>query len=101
MAVLNPFIDLISNIIFLINLALMIWIVLGLLIHFDIVNRYNPIVTRIYGALSRLLEPMLNRIRRLFGKWLPDLGGIDLSPIILILLLHFINNAMYSWFYRI
>jgi hypothetical protein len=52
----NPFIDLMSNIIFLINLALIIWVVLGLLIHFDIVNRYNPLVTRVYGTLGRLLD---------------------------------------------
>lgn len=97
----NPFIDLMSNIIFLINLALIIWVVLGLLIHFDIVNRYNPLVTRVYSTLGRLLEPMLGRIRRFTSKFLPDLGGIDLSPIILILLLHFIDNALYSWFYRI
>ncbi|MBX9726042.1 MAG: YggT family protein [Rickettsiales bacterium] len=98
---LNPFIDLISNIISLINLALMIWIVLGLLIHFDIVNRSSPIVNTIYSTLSRLLEPLLRQIRRRIGKYLPDLGGIDLSPIILFLLLHFIDNAMYSWFYTI
>ncbi len=97
----NPFIDLISNIISLVNLALMVWIVLGLLIHFDIVNRASPIVARVYDILSRLMEPLLSRIRRVTGKYLPDLGGIDLSPIILILLLHFINNAMYSWFYKI
>lgn len=97
----NPFIDLISNIIFLINLALIVWVVLGLLMHFDIVNRGNPLVQRIYATLGRLLEPLLKRIRRVTDKFIPDLGGIDLSPIVLILLLHFINTAMYSWFYRI
>ena len=98
---LNPFIDLISNVISLINLALIIWVVLGLLMHFDIVNRSNPLVNRIYTTLGRLLEPLLGRIRRVTTKYLPDMGGIDLSPIVLILLLHFINNAMYSWFYSI
>lgn len=98
---LNPFIDLISNIISLINLVLIIWIVLGLLLHFDIVNRTNPLVSRIYSTLTRLLEPMLSRIRRVTSKFMPDLGGIDVSPVILILLLHFVNNALYSWFYTI
>lgn len=97
----NPFVDLISNIIFLINLSLMVWVVLGLLIHFDIVNRYNPLVTRVYSTLGRLIEPMLSRIRRVTGRFLPDLGGIDLSPIVLLLLLHFIDSALHSWFYRI
>ncbi len=98
---LNPFIDLISNIISLINLALIVWIILGLLMHFDIVNRSNPLVSRIYTTLGRLIDPMLNRIRRVTNKYLPDLGGVDLSPIVLMLLLHFINNALYSWFYSI
>ncbi len=98
---LNPFIDLISNIIFLINLALMVWVVLGLLIHFDIVNRYNPLIQRLNTTLTRLLEPLLRPIRRVTGKFLPDLGGVDLSPVILILLLQFVKSAMYSWFYTI
>ena len=77
------------------------WIVLGLLIHFDIVNRRSPIVASIYSTLGRIIEPLLSRIRSVFGKFLPDLGGIDLSPVILFLLLHFIDNALYSWFYKI
>ena len=97
----NPFVDLLSNIISLINLALIIWIILGLLMHFDIVNRGNPLVHRVYTALGRLLEPMLGRIRRVTDKFLPDMGGVDLSPIVLILLLHFIRSALYNWFYTI
>lgn len=98
---LNPFINLINNIIFLINLALIAWIVIGLLLHFDIVNRGNPLVQRVYDALTRLCEPMLRPIRKVTKKIIPDLGGIDLSPIFLILLLNFVNNALYSWFYQI
>lgn len=98
---LNPFIDLINNVISLINLAIIIWAVLGLLIHFDIVNRHNPLIQRIYFTLGRVLEPLLKPIRRVLSKFLPDLGGIDISPIVLILLLHFINDALYSWFYSI
>ena len=98
---LNPFIDLISNIISLINLALMVWIVLGLLIHFDIVNRYNPLVLRLSTTLTRIFEPVLRPIRIRIARYLPDMGGVDLSPIILVLLLHFVNNALYSWFYTI
>lgn len=98
---LNPFIDLISNIIWIIELALYIWVALGLLLHFDIVNRNNPLILRIYTTLGRAIDPMLNRIRSVTSKFLPDLGGIDLSPIILLLLLHFIKSAMYSWFYTI
>ncbi len=97
---LNPFINLISNVISLINLALIVWIVLGLLMHFDIVNRSNEIVSRIYATLTRIFEPVLRPIRRQQDKLLPNLG-VDLSPIVILLLLHFVDNAMYSWFYTI
>ena len=98
---LNPFIDLINNIISLINLALMIWIILGLLMHFDIINRHHPLVQRVYFTLNRLFEPVLRPIRAKLAKILPDMGGLDLSPIVLILGLHFITNALYSWFYHL
>lgn len=98
---LNPFIHLIDNIISLINLALIVWIILGLLLHFEIVNRYNPLVNRLYTTLTRIFDPILKPIRDRLNRWLPDLGGVDLSPVVLLLLLHFISNAMYSWFYSI
>lgn len=98
---LNPFINLISSVISLINLALIIWVVLGLLIHFELVNRFSPIVTQVNGFLTRLLDPMLSRIRRVTSKFLPDLGGVDISPVILILILSFIKDAMYKWLFTI
>lgn len=97
----NPFIRLIGNIISVIDFALIVWVVLGLLIHFDIINRYNPLIQRIYSALGRALEPLLRPIRRFCSKYLPDMGGLDLSPLILFLLLHFLVDALYDWFYTI
>jgi len=98
---LNPFIDLIGNVISLINLGLIVWLILDVLINLDIVNRFNPLVRRVYAALSGFFEPMLRPIRQLLAKILPNLGGIDISPVVLILILHFLNDALYSWFYRI
>lgn len=96
---LNPFINLIANVISLINLALFVWIILGLLMQFDIVNKHNQFVQRVYFTLSKFFEPLLAPIRRFLGRILPDLGGIDLSPVVLIFLLMFIKDALYSWFY--
>lgn len=99
---LNPFINLISNVILLINLALIIWVVLSLLINLDILNRNSPLVQRVYNTLGRICEPMLRPIRRALDKVLPSsMGGLDISPVILILLLNFLDNALYSWFYKI
>ncbi|MFO0109927.1 MAG: YggT family protein [Alphaproteobacteria bacterium] len=98
---LNPFINLVGNLISLINLVLIVWIVMSLLLQFDIINRQNPVIQRIFATLQMLVEPMLRPIRRILAKFLPNLGGIDLSPIALILLLHFLSDALYSWFYTL
>lgn len=92
---LNPFIDVISTAIGLLKLALFIWIILQFLIQFNIVNAHQPFISRVMFYLNRVFFPLLDPIRRR----MPDLGGLDLSPIILILLLQFIDSAMYHWLY--
>jgi len=57
------------------------------LIAFNIVNINNRFVYTLVDFLNRLTEPFLRPIRR----FLPDLGGVDISPIILILLLYTIQ----------
>jgi len=98
---LNPFVDLFSTIIQLYNYVLITWVILSLLINFEVVNRFNPLVQRVNDILNRLVEPVLRPIRRLTDRFLPNLGGVDLSPIVLFLLLQFIQNALYSWFYTV
>lgn len=94
---LNPFINLIAQVIHLYTIVLIAWIVLSWLISFNIVNRHQPFVFKLNDILSRLTEPVLRPIRR----FLPDLGGIDISPIILILLLNFLTEALYRYFYTV
>ena len=53
---------------------------------FNIVNARNPFVASIGDFLYKVTEPALKPIRRL----LPDLGGVDISPIILLLIILFI-----------
>jgi len=96
---LNPFVNLLSSLISLLNIGLFVWIVIGLLMQFDIINRHSPLVQRVYFTLGRLFDPLLLPIRRVLGRILPDLGGIDLSPILLILAFRFIDDLLYSWFY--
>lgn len=84
----NPFVNLVVNIISLYNLVLFVYIVLSWLIGFGIVNKNQPVVRKIYEILFRLTEPVLARIRR----YIPDLGGIDLSPIVLLFILYFLQD---------
>jgi YggT family protein len=64
--------------------------VLSWLIAFGVVNRHNRIVGTIEDFLWRITEPALRPIRRL----LPNFGGIDISPVVLILLLVFLQRLL-------
>ena len=57
---------------------------------FNVVNPRNQFVGTIGNMLFRLTEPALRPIRR----FMPDLGGIDISPIILILVLYFLSDLI-------
>jgi len=67
--------------------------VLSWLVAFGVVNRYNRAVATIGDFLWRITEPLLRPIRRV----LPDLGGLDISPVILILLLWFARDLMFEY----
>ena len=83
----NPFLWLIQTIIQLYVYIVFAMVILSWLVAFNVVNRSNPYVRQIGTALERLTEPLLRPIRRV----LPDLGGIDISPIILLIGLWFVR----------
>ena len=90
----RSFLFLVDNVI-----TIYIWIliasaVLSWLIAFGVVNTYNRFVASLSELLYRLTEPVLRPIRNV----LPNLGGIDISPIILILLLSFVRNLLFEYF---
>lgn len=86
----NPFLYLVLTVLNLLEMALFVWVVLGLLIAFNIVNRFHPIVRKIEAVLNQIFEPLLRPIRR----YVPAAGGIDLSPIVLIVVINFIEYAI-------
>ena len=84
--------SLIGEIITLYIWLLIISAVLSWLVAFGVVNRYNRAVSTIADTIMRLTEPALRPIRNI----LPSLGGVDISPIILILLLGFLKNLLFE-----
>lgn len=72
-----------SNLIGLLIFVLIVNAILSWLVAFDVINVRNQTVYKIVRALDAITDPLLRPIRR----FLPNLGGIDISPIILILLL--------------
>lgn len=78
-----------------IAIDLYIWLViigaiLSWLVAFNVINTSNQLVYLILDFLYRITEPALRRIKR----FLPNLGGIDISPVILILGLIFIQMVL-------
>jgi YggT family protein len=60
------------------------------LIGFNVLNRNQPLVWQIWNGLNRLLEPVYGPIRRV----LPDMGGLDLSPLVLIVILYALQTIL-------
>ena len=65
-------------------------VILSWLIAFNVLNTQNRLVYSILELSYRLTDPILNKIRR----FLPSLGSLDISPIILLLLIWFIEMCM-------
>jgi YggT family protein len=73
--------------------VLIISAVLSWLVAFNVINTHNRFVYQVMDFLYRVTEPALRPIRRL----LPNLGGVDISPIVLILLLYFLRNLLLEY----
>jgi YggT family protein len=90
----NPFLWLISTLIWIYIYILIAAAVLSWLIAFNVVNVRNQLVGTIADFFYRVTEPALRPIR----NFLPSLGGIDISPVILIIGLMFLEQLIY-WLY--
>jgi YggT family protein len=72
----------------LLTIVVFVHVILSWLVAFNVVNPRNQLVYTIGRMCASIVEPLLSPIRRV----LPPLGGMDLSPIILLLLIMFIRN---------
>ena len=87
--------NLFNNIIELFIWAIILSALISWLIGFNILNINNKLIYIMADFLNRLTEPFLSPIRRI----LPYLGGIDVSPIVLILLLIFLKDLVNNNYY--
>ncbi|MGA9488112.1 MAG: YggT family protein [Methylocella sp.] len=69
--------------------------ILSWLVAFNVVNRYNDFVRSIWNLVTALTEPLLKPIRGV----IPNFGGIDISPVILLLLIFFIQRVIEEYIY--
>jgi len=70
--------------------------VMSWLIGFNVINFYNQFVRSLWNVLNALTEPLLRPIRRR----LPDLGGLDISPIVLFLICLFLQVVVIGYLRR-
>jgi YggT family protein len=83
---------LVSAVFQLIIVVLIINAVLSWLFAFDVISRRNRFVDTIYTFTSKATEPLLRPIRR----FIPIIGGMDLSPVVLILGLMFVERLLWA-----
>jgi YggT family protein len=65
------------------------------LINFQVLNLRQPLVAQLWYALNRLTEPLYRPIRR----FLPDLGGIDLAPLVVLLVIFALRQLIANYYY--
>jgi YggT family protein len=80
-------------------ISIYIWLLIGSvvlswLVAFNVINTRNRFVYTLGDFLHRITEPALRPIRNV----MPSLGGIDISPVILILLLYFVRDLLFELF---
>jgi YggT family protein len=69
------------------SFVVIVQVILSWLVAFNVVNLHQPFVRALYTGMDRITEPLYRPIR----KVLPDFGGIDFSPIVLLLLIQVVS----------
>jgi len=86
----NPVVWLLLTLIDLYTWVIIIAVVMSWLIAFGVVNTYNRFARAVIGFLDAVTEPVFRQVRRV----IPPLGGLDISPLIVLILLQFISYTI-------
>ena len=78
------------------TLIVFFYVVVSWLFHFNILNSQNIFLWRVFESLKKLTDPPLNYIRR----YLPNLGGLDISPVLLILIIYLFKDLLIEYWPR-
>lgn len=89
----NPFVWLLDLLINIVIVIVVIQAVMSWLIHFGVLDFRQRFVRSLWDALNRLTDPIFGPIRR----FMPDLGGIDITPMVLIIALLFLQRLVYAY----
>ena len=98
---LNPLIWLVDTVLGLYTFVIIAAVVSSWLIAFGVLNTANHLVRQIVHVLNALTDPLFRRVRKI----IPPIGGLDLSPIVVLIGVQFLNyvldNLLYYLIYRV
>ena len=79
--------DIVLFLLKLLSIVVIVQVIVSWLVVFNVVNLQQPFVRALYTGMDRLTEPLYRPIRKI----LPDFGGLDFSPIVLLLLIQVVS----------
>jgi YggT family protein len=97
MVILQSLLSVLSLVLRLYTFVIFAAVILSWLIAFNVVNRHNDVVRSAWNFVTALTEPLLRPIRGI----IPNLGGIDISPLILLILIYFLSSVLDGYRYQI
>lgn len=86
MPMVNALFDIAQYLLSILSIIVIVQVIMSLLISFNVINIHQPFIRSVYEVLERLTEPLYRPIRRI----LPDLGMIDFSPWVLLILIRIV-----------
>ncbi len=92
MSILNPIFWLIDQVLWLYLVIVFLAVITSWLVSFSVINTTNRFVYMVVDTLYRITEPALKRIRR----FMPNLSGLDISPIVLLLAVEFARRISHE-----
>jgi YggT family protein len=85
--VINMLLGIASYLLWVAAMIIFVQFIMSILIAFNVINTYNEFVRAVWQALEKLTEPLYRPIRRI----LPDLGPIDFSPAVVLIIINILR----------
>jgi YggT family protein len=82
--------DIVLFLLNILSIIVIVQVIVSWLVAFNVINLHQPFVRALYTGMDRLTEPLYRPIRKI----LPDFGGLDFSPIVLILLIRVVMTLV-------
>lgn len=91
----NPLIWLLLRLIDIYTWVIIAAVVMSWLVNFGVINIYNSFARSVVHALDALTEPVFRQVRRV----VPPIGGLDLSPLVVLIVLQFLTYSIYYYLF--